>query len=131
MFIRLKTANVPEIKEIAYNCGNDSIKRSFNYFRRAEYYGKTICFLLKEDNQNIGFYFVSISKDHWRWIAIAVKTEFAGKGYGRKLLTHLLTQAKGKKLTFKTDNEKSLKWLLKQGAKIKEIKENGDVEMWM
>ena len=122
------------IKDICYNCGSKTAKQSYNFFKRMNYVtgGKVWSKVWSKDGFPIAFYYANRCKDHVRLIEIAVRSEYQGKGIGRKLLSRLLQQMKESgidTLTFRTPiNEDAQYFWLKMGAKIIDVKGN-DYEM--
>lgn len=125
--------NDAAVKDICYNCGSPMAKKSYNYFRRIHYVTKgKVWGKVWGETTPIGFYYATVSKSHVRLIEIAVRSEYQGNGYGRKLLCDLLRRMKEnglQKLTFRTPiDEQAPNFWLHLGATIKGIK-GGDFEM--
>lgn len=126
--------NDAAVKDICHNCGSKTGKQSYNFFRRMNYVtgGNVWCKIWHYGNIPVAFYYANLCKNHIRLIEIAVKSEYQGKGIGRKLLFRLLRQMKEHKigtLTFRTPiNEEAQFFWLKMGAKIIDVK-GADYEM--
>lgn len=123
-----------EVKEICYNCGSPTAKKSYNFFRRMHYVtgGKVWSKVWSKDGIPVAFYYASRCKDHVRLIEIAVREDYHKQGIGRKMLSRLLSQMKQEgldTLTFRTPiSEEAQFFWLKMGAKIIDVK-GGDYEM--
>lgn len=126
--------NDAAVKEICYNCGSAVAKQSYNYFRRMHYVtgGKVWSKVWSKDETPVAFYYASRCRDHVRLIEIAVRTEYQGRGLGRKTLLALLSDMKAAgitKLTFRTPaNEEAQHFWLHIGARITDVK-GEDYEM--
>lgn len=126
--------NDKAVKEICYNCGSKTAKQSYNFFRRMDYItgSKVWSKVWSKDGVPVAFFYASRCKDHVRLIEIAVRSDYQGKGIGRKLLFRLLRQMKECELdtlTFRTPiNEDAQYFWLKMGAKIIDVK-GSDYEM--
>lgn len=126
--------NDATVKEICYNCGSLTAKKSYNFFRRMNYVtnGKVWSKVWSKDGNPVAFYYASRCKDHVRLIEIAVKQEYQKQGIGKKLCFRLLKQMKENgldTLTFRTPiNEEAQFFWLKMGAKIVDVK-GDDYEM--
>ncbi len=122
----------PFIKTVCYGCGNDTMKKTFNYLPRAHWQNpkKFYCFVCG----SVAFYAGTLNKDSFRLIGIAVLEEHHGKGIGLALLTHMRLFAKKKgasRITFKTEIDKpAFAWWNKNGANCMNIKGN-EAEMEM
>lgn len=118
------------IKDICYNCGSDSVKHAYPYFRKMLYNSpRTFWCEILDDK---AFYVANKAKTHARLIAIAVKEEHQGKNIGREALYRLLyrlSQAGLSKLTFRTSRRENAQYFwLKTGARIMDVK-GDDYEM--
>lgn len=122
------------VKDICYNCGSQTAKKSYNFFKRMNYVtgGKVWSKVWSKDGKPVAFYYASRCKDHVRLIEIAVKKDYQKQGLGRKLCSRLLSQMKENgidTLTFRTPiNEEAQFFWLKMGAKIVDVK-GTDYEM--
>lgn len=122
------------VKEICYDCGSPTAKKSYNYFRRMHYVtgGKVWSKVWSKDEEPVTFYYASKCRDHVRLIEIAVRKEYQGRGIGKKVLYGLLLRMKQSglsKLTFRTPiNEKAHKFWLHMGARVMDVK-GEDYEM--
>lgn len=125
------------VKEVCYNCGSATAKRSYNYFRRVVYLsnmqkGNVWSEVWSKDGRPVAFYFAIRSKDHVRLIEIAVREEFQRRGIARMVLVSLLKRMKAAslyKLTFRTPIEEAAPdFWLHVGANITGLK-GDDYEM--
>lgn len=126
------------VKEICYNCGSKTAKKSYSFFKRMEYLTggksleKVLCSVWYLDGVPAAFFYANKSRSHVRLIEIAVKKDLQGKGIGRKILFRLLSLMKEHgidTLTFRTPiNEQAQFFWLKMGARITGMK-GDDYEM--
>ena len=126
------------VKDICYNCGSKTAKKSYSFLKRMEYLtgGKSLeevlCSVWYLDGVPAAFFYANKSRSHVRLIEIAVKKDLQGKGIGRKILFRLLSLMKEHRmdtLTFRTPiNEQAQFFWLKMGARITGMK-GDDYEM--
>lgn len=126
------------VKDICYNCGSKTAKKSYSFFKRMEYLTggkaleKVLCNVWYLDGIPAAFFYANKGRSHVRLIEIAVKKDIQGKGIGRKILFRLLSRMKGlgmDTLTFRTPiNEPAQFFWLKMGARIMGVK-GDDYEM--
>lgn len=126
------------VKDICYNCGSKTAKKSYSFFKRMEYLTggksleKVMCSVWYLDGVPAAFFYANKSRNHVRLIEIAVKKDLQGKGIGRKILFRLLSRMKQlgmDTLTFRTPtNEPAQFFWLKMGARIIGMK-GDDYEM--
>lgn len=126
------------VKDICYNCGSKTAKKSYSFFKRMEYLTggkaleKVLCSVWYLDGVPAAFFYANKSRSHVRLIEIAVKKDLQGKGIGRKILFRLLSLMKEHgmdTLTFRTPiNEQAQFFWLKMGARITGMK-GDDYEM--
>lgn len=125
-----KNYDKKKVEYIAKNCGSESVKKSFSYLDKMQYYNpsKFVCVIVDD----CAFFAGTICKKHFRLIELAVCEENHKKGYGRKLIGIMrqLCKQKGlEKITFRTSRkEDALYFYEKMGAKIVKMKEE-DFEM--
>lgn len=130
--------NDKAVKEICYDCGSPVAKKSYNYFRRANYragqaHSTVWCMVFYlQDETPVAFYYAYKCVRHVRLVEIAVRTEYKRQGIGKMVLFQLLSRMKQNRLdtlTFRTPiNEDAQNFWLKMGAKIIDVK-GSDYEM--
>lgn len=122
------------VREICYNCGSPTARKSYNFFRRLSYVAgsKVWSKVWSKGNTPIAFYYAHRCKDHIRLIEIAVREDYQRQGLGRKLLYSLLSRMREEgqdTLTFRTPiDEEAQSFWLKMGARIMDVK-GEDYEM--
>lgn len=122
------------VKDICYHCNSPVAKQSYNYFRRLTFVAgdKVWSKVWYNEGQPVAFYYANRCRDHVRLIEIAVRSEYQGQGYGRKILNRLLAQMKEAgidTLTFRTPiHEPAHEFWQHLGAQITDIK-GSDYEM--
>lgn len=117
-------------KDICYNCGSPSSRKTYAYFRSALHYNRDKVWCEIFDNR--AMYFAIRCREHVRLIEIAVHKDAQGQGVGRKVLFRLLSAMKRAglyKLTFRTPiDEEAPNFWLHMGAQITGLKDQ-DYEM--
>ena len=117
-------------KDICYNCGSSSSRKTYAYFRSALHYNRDKVWCGIFDNR--AMYFAIRCREHVRLIEIAVHKDAQGQGVGRKVLFRLLSAMKRAglyKLTFRTPiDEEAPNFWLHMGAQITGLKDQ-DYEM--
>lgn len=135
---RVSDYNDIAVKTICYDCGSKVSKKSYNYFRRANFRSGQAASVVwckvwyTEEGKPVAFYYAYKCMKHARLIEIAVRTEHKMKGVGKMLLFDLLCRMKRaglNKLTFRTPmNEEAKDFWLHVGARIVDVK-GEDYEM--
>ena len=117
-------------KDICYNCGSPSSRKTYAYFRTALHYSPDKVW--SEILVGNALYFATRAVNHVRLIEIAVHRDIQGQGVGRKVLFRLLSAMKRAglyKLTFRTPiDEEAPNFWLHMGAQITGLKDQ-DYEM--
>ena len=122
------------VKDVCYNCGSPTAKKSYNYFRRIAYVsgGKVWAKVWRDNGRPVAFYYATRARNHVRLIEIAVCTDYQGTGLGREVLQVLLRDMKADgvhKLTFRTPSKESAPGFWQHmGARIMDVK-GDDYEM--
>lgn len=115
---------------IAKASGSTALIQESRYLRRAKFYakGKFWCEILGD----IAFYAGTIGKSHFRLIEIAVRKEYQGRGYGRRMMWRIfgLCRKRGlSKITLRTSREESAVDFYKKFGGIIVGQKDGDYEM--
>ena len=77
------------VDRICRDCGDKTMRNSYNYMRRARYFIAADQFDLQVFGET-GFYFGVKNKTSYRLIAIAVRHADQGKGFGALMLASLI-----------------------------------------
>lgn len=81
----------PLVREISYDCGSESVRRSYQYIRAVAYRNRRhVCCVLGD----VGYFFGYFGKRHFRLVEIAVREREQGRGYGSELMRYLVQLCK-------------------------------------
>lgn len=84
---RVNPEDLRMLKSISANCGSKSVKEGHEFIRLIYFRNPEACRLSLYPE--VGFWFGSITRSHFRLIEFAVRKDKQGKGYGRLLYREL------------------------------------------